>query len=250
MYSRFELFIPLVESAKLESIFQEIVKKAEQLEKQISKFIPESETSRINSSIAFEPVKVNSSFFALIEQCFSFYKRTLGYYAICTGNQTITDGFGITLNSQTQSVNLNASGIVADFGGIGKGLVVEMASELLRNNGITRALINFGDSSVYGLGSHPHGDYWPVTITNGTNSKTFRLENKALSSSGLHLVDDTLVPHIIDPQTGKVVEKNEKVVVISSSPVIAEVLSTAIYAAPDDARGKIKMNFPDEVYIL
>jgi len=251
MYSRFELFIPMEESAKLESLFQEILDKTEQIEQQISKFIPGSQTSRINSGVGLNPVKVNSFFFNLTEQCLSFSTLTGGYFSICMGEHPLNEGFGITLNKENQCITFNNPGTNLDFGAVGKGIAVEQAVELLKSNGINHALINFGDSSVYGLGSHPHGDCWPVTVTNGSHSQTFSLKNNALSSSGLHTVDDKLVPHIFNPETGQLVSKTEKVVVISSSPVIAEILSTAIYAAPASARDRIRMNFPkEEIFIL
>jgi len=251
MYSRFELFIPMEESAELESLFQEIVDKTEQLEQLISKFMPGSETSRVNSGTDLKPVKVNSFFFSLIEQCLSYHNLTKGYFSICTGKSPLISGFGITPDRKTQSITLNNSGVIVDFGAVGKGMAVEQAMELLKINGINHALINFGDSSVYGLGSHPNGDYWPVTITHGSNTRQFRHKNSALSSSGLHASDDKLVPHIINPETGKLVNTNEKIVVISPSPVIAEILSTSIYAAPASARNNIKMNFPaEEIFIL
>jgi thiamine biosynthesis lipoprotein len=167
------------------------------------------------------------------------------------GKPPLDEDFGITLNKESQSITLNNSGTTLDFGAVGKGIAVEQALELLKSNGINHALINFGDSSVYGLGSHPHGDCWPVTVTTGAHTQTFSLKNNALSSSGLHTVDDKLIPHIINPETGKLVSENEKIVVISPSPVVAEILSTAIYAAPASARGSIKLNFPgEEIFIL
>jgi len=251
MYSRFELFIPMEESAELDVLFQDITGKIEQLEQQISRFIPGSETSRINSDTDLKPVKVNSFFFNLIEQCLSYYNLTGGFFSICMGEHALNEGSRITLNKESQSITLNNPDTILDFGAVGKGIALELALELLKINGINQALINFGDSSVYGLGSHPHGDCWPVTITNGSHNQTFSLNNNALSSSSLHTVEDKMVPHIFNPETGKLVSQNEKVVVISPSPVIAEILSTAIYAAPASARDSIRLNFPEEeIFIL
>lgn len=250
MHSRFELFVPMDESAELETVFRQIADNTEQLEQQISKFIPGSETSLVNTGSSSKPVEVNSFFFKLIEQCLVYYNLTGGYFSVCTGKNPLNTGFGITLNKETQSIALNNAGAELDLGAVGKGIAVEQALEMLKINGINTALINFGDSSVYGLGSHPHGDCWPVTVTNGVHSKTFRLKNIALSSSGLHSVDDKLVPHIFNPETGKPVCKNEKIVVISPSPVIAEILSTAVYAAPSSARERIRLNFPGENIII
>jgi thiamine biosynthesis lipoprotein len=239
------------ESAELESLFQEIIDKTEQIEQQISKFIPGSETSRINSCAGFKPVRVNSFYYKLIERSLSFYTLTGGFFSICKGDRSLNESFGIALNKESQSITLNNPGTSLNFGAVGKGIAVEQALELLKNNGIKHALINFGDSSVYGLGLHPHGDCWPVAVSNGSHTQKFSLKNNALSSSSLHHVGDKLVPHIFNPETGKLVTKNEKVVVISSSPVIAEILSTAIYAAPASARDSIRLNFPkEEIFIL
>ncbi len=251
MYSRFELFIPVKETVKLNLLFQQIVEKMGQLENDISKYSERSETSRLNINAAKKPVKVSSSFFGLLQQCIEYNQKTGGYFNICAGSGSQKDRMGITIDKKTQTVYYESADISIDFGAIGKGLAMEIALKSLQNEGIVQAFINFGESSVFGLGMHPHGDCWPVNIINGKNSLTLNLNNNGLSSSGLHTVNDELTAHIFDPLTSQLVKRNEKIVVKSDSPVLAEVLSTAYYAAPDHKRNEISYNFPDaEIYML
>jgi len=72
-----------------------------------------------------------------------------------------------------------------------------------------------------------------------------------LSSSGLHIDNDKLKAHIINPITGNLINKNEKVVVIGDCPVRAEVLSTAIYVADESIREEIRREFmEEEVFVI
>ena len=251
MYSRFEIFIPELESGKLVFLFEKIIGRIEKLENLISRFVADSVTNLLNSKASISPVKVNHYYFDLIEKCLLFQQKTKGCFNISPMSFVSTSETGIKTNKGEQSIFFEFPNISLDFGAIGKGLALELAIQTIKDDGIENALINFGDSSVFALGSHPQGDFWPIKITNGKNSKIFQLKDNGLSSSGLHISDDKLIAHIIDPNTGILIDKNEKVVVISKCPLRAEVLSTAMFVASEEIRKEIKEEFKeDEITVL
>jgi len=250
MHSRFELFIPELESGNFILFFDTIVEKIEKLENLISRFIDDSTTSLLNKLASVEPIKVDSYYFDLIDKCINYFHKTKGYFNISAGSFP-SQSIGIRLNNQQRTIFFESPDISIDFGGIGKGLAIELAIQIISENNIESALINFGDSSVYAIGAHPQGDYWPVSITKGLNRQTFNLKNNGLSSSGLHVNNGKEIAHIIGPFTGNLINRNEKVVVVSECPVRAEVLSTAIYAAEENMRNEIRKEFiDDEVFVL
>ena len=51
-----------------------------------------------------------------------------------------------------------------DLGAIGKGYAVGMAGDILREAGVTSALVHGGTSSIYALGHPPDAAEWKVAI--------------------------------------------------------------------------------------
>lgn len=251
MHSRFELLIPLSDSEKLNRLFNEMLLSIENLENKISRFIETSQTSILNKEASISPVKVDDNFFNLVEKCIQFNKRTFGCFDITAKKGSASGINAINTNSQEKTISFESEEVTIDFGAIGKGLALEIAIELINKSGTKDALINFGDSSIYGIGAHPNGNSWPVSISNGRNRIQVKLKNNGLSSSGLHDADSTKIAHILNPLSGELIRKDEKVVVVSNSPLLSEVLSTSIYAADEIARERIKKEFTDEeIFII
>ena len=115
---------------------------------------------------------------------------------------------------------------------------------MLKNAGITTALVNFGNSSVCGIGRHPSGDSWQVGVENplrrGENMTFFGLNNLCLSSSG-NLPSNR--GHIRSPRTGKPVTDNRIVSVAAPSALDSEVLSTALFVADTAQRQTVLRHF-------
>ena len=89
------------------------------------------------------------------------------------------DGFGVGVKSDCMSV---------DLGGIGKGYAVDVIEDVLKEWGITKALISAGASSVKAMEAPDGKDGWKVTITNPADGSVIEkvyLCNEVLSSSGI-----------------------------------------------------------------
>ena len=61
----------------------------------------------------------------------------------------------VELNENDFTVKFSRDGVMLDLGAIGKGYAVERAAELLRETGITSALLNGGTSTIHALGPSP-----------------------------------------------------------------------------------------------
>ncbi len=137
-----------------------------------------------------------------------------------------------------------------DFGGMAKGWALKVLEKILRRNDVKSAFVDFGGSSILGVGSHPYGDSWKVGVVNPFNGEVIReveLVDKSMSSSGN---TPTYSGHIRNPLTGEIVDSKALVTVVSNSPLDAEVLSTALMVASEDERKQIQENFPDSIFFI
>lgn len=130
------------------------------------------------------------------------------------------------------------AGTQLDLGGIAKGFAAERCATLLRQQGVTAALLSLG-GNVQTVGDKPDGSAWAVGIAdpNEPSAAIARLEfhgDKALVTSGGYQryfeQDGTRYHHILDPQTGFPAENElASVTVIADSGTRADAYSTALF---------------------
>ena len=121
---------------------------------------------------------------------------------------------------------------------------------MLRSKGITCAFVDFGSSSILGIGKHPYGDSWKVGVLDPYTRLQVReisLNDNSMSTSGNA---PTYSGHIRDPRTGAVCQGKKLVTVISENPLDAEVHSNVLMIAGDDEREQILNNFPSSTAII
>ena len=58
----------------------------------------------------------------------------------------------VELDAQQSSVRFTRAGVMLDLGAVGKGYAIEKAAEILREAGVTSALIHGGTSTSYAIG--------------------------------------------------------------------------------------------------
>lgn len=193
--------------------------------------------AKINASQGREAVTLDEETFVILQLCEVFRQSTGGYFDIAALSERRTIP-AYRLDPATRSVTLAGEGVVLDAGGFGKGYALDRVKKLLADAGVVNALVNFGDSSVTALGTHPFGDCWPVAATAGGD--TFRLKGASLSFSGLRPDGQA---HIVDPNSRRMVSEGGIIAVEGRSALVCEILSTALYAAPREARQGIAAEF-------
>ncbi|MFQ5597921.1 MAG: FAD:protein FMN transferase [Nitrospiria bacterium] len=127
-------------------------------------------------------------------------------------------------------------GMALNFGGIAKGYAIDRTVQILREHGISRALVSFG-SSLYGLGAPPGTSGWRIAIQHpryeSAAIETVLLCDRALSTSGDYercfFYDGKRFSHIIDPRSGQAVSGMASVSVIAPKALDADVFSTAAF---------------------
>lgn len=221
----------------------------DRLEGELSRFIENSDISRINSFFSGEPMLLGLDAFDCLEISARIYRETKGAFDITIGSlfkcwrnddgslrepteeelsvaraKTGTDL--LSLNPDDHSVEVLAEGVQVDLGGVGKGYAVDQVAKLLREWDIDCALIHGGYSSVLALDGPADMKGWPVTMSHpGKGKRTLakvHFAGRALSGSGVQKGG-----HIIDPRTARPVKG--KLAAWSSTPDAAtgDALSTA-----------------------
>ncbi|MBI2962768.1 MAG: FAD:protein FMN transferase [Deltaproteobacteria bacterium] len=128
-----------------------------------------------------------------------------------------------------------------ELGGIGKGYAVDRMVEVLRRSGARSALVNFGGSSIAALGPPAGESGWPVWVRRGSAlDGPLVLRDMALSTSGslgkVERVAGRPIGHIVDPRTGRALERSAQATVLAPTATEAEAWSKALLVDPALAR--------------
>ncbi len=129
------------------------------------------------------------------------------------------------------------NGAMLDFGAVAKGYAGDEAAKILREAGISSALINLG-GSITTIGKKPNGSDWRIGVKNPSgegNVGTLALSDLSAVTSGMYeryftAPDGTVYGHIIDPKTGCPVDNDLlSVTIISENATLCDALSTALF---------------------
>src|ERR1700722_579143 len=263
MATRFEIVLHGDDSPALRAAGDEALDEIQRIEAQLSLYQPTSEVSRMNALAAREAVRVTPELFRLLQQAKQLHRETEGAFDITiaplvrcwgfmggTGQMPSAKALAearkvvgmnlVELDEGNFTVRFAREGVMLDFGAIGKGYAVERAAELLREAGVTSALINGGTSTVYALGRPPDIESWKVTIELPADSSdgkrerlaTVPLRDEAMSVSAVwgksfESAGKTL-GHVLDPRTGEPAAHALLAAVALPSATETDALSTAL----------------------
>lgn len=226
----------------------------DRLEQEHSRFIANSDVSRINHLSAGESTRVSPSTMECLEIARRMYDVTGGAFDISIGSGLL----GLELVPDGFVVNACADGIRLDLGGIGKGYAVDRVAELLEEWEILHALVHGGFSSVLALEAPPERDGWPLTLRSPWREDQEVLARvsvryQAFSASGTQKGD-----HIRDPRTGQAVQGRAAWVALprtgegqEDAAAVAEALSTAFMLLPAEEVTDLSRKWPGlEAWLL
>lgn len=135
-------------------------------------------------------------------------------------------------------------GMMLDLGAVGKGYSGDLFAQVLRDNGITSALLDIG-GNIQAVGTKPDGSPWRLGLRDPFSGGTLgvlEISNMAVVASGnyeRYFIGEDGKPygHIIDPATGHPAETGlASVTVIAEEGRLCDALSTALYVmGPDRA---------------
>ncbi len=244
----------------------------DRLEADLSRFIENSDISRINNLPANQPLLIGLVAFECLQLSARIYAETNGAFDItigslldCWRNEDASPrtpsqeelnlarqrtGTGLLkLDEVEHTVELLAAPVQIDLGGIGKGYAVDRMAELLHEWSVETALISGGYSSVLALDAPAGTRGWPVTLSDPGNRKQILarpyLQHRAVSGSGLQKGR-----HIIDPRTGWPVKGKRAAWACAPDAATADALSTAFMVMTPDEVEKYCLRHPDVLAMI
>ena len=245
----------------------------DRLEAELSRFVENSDISRINSLAAGQPLAVSLETFECLQLCARMYAETDGAFDVTIGGlsacwlvedkksmrnptkEELSNALRHTgmklvkLDEDRYTVDLLTDSVQIDLGGIGKGYAVGKMANILSDWGIDTALISGGSSTVLALKAPEDVKGWPVTLGNPLNRKEtlgrFYLKSRALSGSGLRKGQ-----HIIDPRSGRPVKKKAGAWACMLEAAKSDALSTAFMVMKPKEVEKYCSKHPDVLGML
>jgi FAD:protein FMN transferase len=272
MATRFELVLYGENPVALQAAGEEALEEIDRLEAQLSLYRPTSEIAHLNALAARQPVRVSPPVFALLEHARQLHEESGGAFDITIAPLVRCWGFMggsghlprpddlaearqkvgmslVELDAEHSTVRFARAGVMLDLGAIGKGYAIEKAAELLREAGVTSALLHGGTSTVYALGRPPEAECWKVAIDHpgqGTQPReqsasgtealpplaTVPLKDEAMSVSGIRgkcfEAGGKVFGHILDPRSGQPAIGAVLAAVVLPSATETDALSTAL----------------------
>lgn len=234
-------------------ILRRLVQVAHRLEGALSHYDSESSVSQLNRRAGQGRVKIDPELFQILSLSVDFASRTQGYFDVTVGPlmdlwaEAEKKGRAPSAADLERIVRLVGSrnlklyrtgeaelalpGMRIDLGGIGKGYAVDQMVKIVQEAHVTAALINFGGSSIYGLGSPPGQEGWEIWVKeeDGRLIHRLHLRDQALSTSAsmghYWSIDGQKYGHMVNPRDGLPLREPRMATVVCESATIAEALT-------------------------
>lgn len=238
------------------------------LEDVLSDYRPTSELMRLCARSGGPPVPISDDLFRVLAQAQEMARRSNGAFDITVGPYVAlwraarrtgvlptlaalraararVSWRKLRLDAKRRTAQLLVPGMRLDPGGIAKGYAADRAQAVLRERGITRALVEAGGDVVVS-GPPPGETGWQVEVA--ATGRSMRLANAAISTSG-----DTeqyikfagrRYSHVVDPRTGLGLTDRVTATVIAPNGLFSDPLSTAACVlGPEKGRALVR-TFP------
>ena len=238
-------------SSAIDQALDEVVR----LDNVMSNFKPESDLSRMNREAHFHAVRIPADLYKVIETSLAYSRLSEGEFDVSVGpvvdlwKAALAGGATPTAAEQAQArscvgyekieliapdqIEFHADCMRVDLGSIGKGYAVDRAMAILRSNGIERAYIDAGGSTIYGMGTPPHRDSWLVHLRDPSNrlDPQVKLISNSVSTSeqtAASTLTGDAPGHIVVPGSGKPLRTRYAVSVTAKSATASDALSTTL----------------------
>jgi thiamine biosynthesis lipoprotein len=247
---------------RAERIARAVENEARRIEFKFSRFRQSSVISEINRNAGRTPVAVDEETDMLVRSALDLARMTAGRFDPTVGALRHAWDFKTgrvpsaaeiaallplvncaAVSVRDRTVFLRCPGMGIDLGGVGKEYAVDRAVELLRDEGIRAAIVNFaGDVST--IGSRGDGRPWSVAVVDPRDRDSFRFAVRVLGDAGIatsgdyercFVKDGVRYHHILDATTGWPARGVASVTVVAASAFQAGRFATAAFLLGSDA---------------
>ncbi len=260
----------------IDSLLQEV-------NRQMSTYLPQSEISRFNRSTETGWFPVSPGLYLVLNKAREVSQISGGAFDITVGPLVNLWGFGpedrrelvptadeiqqrklwvgsdqLQLRACPPAVKKARPEIYCDLAAIAKGYAVDQLSEYLDQRGLSRHLVDIG-GEIKTAGRNHRGKIWKVGISTPDEKsgiqKAVPLDNRAMATSGDYRnyfeVDGIRYSHTIDPKTGRPITHSlASVTVIHDTCMVADALATAIDVLGPEKGFELAVSLELPVYLL
>ncbi len=241
---------PVIAQSCSEQVFAEM----HRIDALMSSYQDASEISFINNNAATTTISISSEMAAIIERSLHFSRlsggafdityASIGYRYDYRSKQQPTDKFIESnlasidyrhIQLTNQRLHFANTGVRIDLGGIAKGYAIDRAADIIRDCGISEAMVSAGgDSKIIG---EKRGNPWIIGIQHPRKQNALALRlplsDTAISTSGDYqryfIHDGERIHHIINPSTGRSAEASWSVTVTGPNATTTDALSTTVF---------------------
>ena len=251
-----------------------------EIENKISPRIETSYVHKINMNAGISPVAVPEDVFSLVSYSFQMREETQGVFDPLVGALSelwaigsdsprvpskqeieealpLLDGDEVVLDEADKTVFLKKEGMRLDLGGIGKGYAADCVRDFLLSNGVEKAIINLG-GNIHVLGGKSESEDWKIGISDPANPTSYitlvDARDESVVTSGSYerffIEDGKSYHHILDTKTGYPTESDLlSASVVAKESILADCLSTVVFASGSDKAEEIAKRFGVELII-
>ncbi|MBM7833463.1 FAD:protein FMN transferase [Clostridium sardiniense] len=264
--SRTELFMGTAIKITLydvgsEEILDKAFKRVIDLEDLVSINKSGTEIVELNKNSGINPVKLSDDSFNIIEKGLEYSKASKGGYDITIGPLVKLWSIGLPeakvpneneireaikhvdysklkINKDTNEVFLSEKGMMIDLGSIAKGYAADEIVKLLKEEGVTEAIVDLG-GNIYALGKKEGNKNWKIGIQDPNTERgnvvgMVETYNKSVVTTGVYErfieKDGVKYHHILNPKIGYPYKTDiAGVSIIADKSMDADALSTLIF---------------------
>lgn len=270
MGTSYSVVLPsLPKGSTKQSVQQGIESILEQVNQQMSTYLPDSELSRINQSEAGLWLDVSPELFEVIQRSHSISEQSYGAFDITVGPLVNLWGFGpantlasvtpseeqldsarklvgyqnLELKQESRSIRKQFKDLYIDLSAIAKGYGVDAMAAYLDSLSIQDYLVEIG-GELRGKGLSQRGDYWRVAVEKPQPGqrmiqRVIDVSDFAVATSGDYRnyfeYEGVRFSHTIDPRSGLPISHSlASVTVLSEKALLADAWATALMVLGED----------------
>jgi FAD:protein FMN transferase len=259
MGNRFEISVAAEDELLANDIIDAGISEISRIEKLMTTFNEESQTSLINRNAGISPVKVDREVYDIIDRSIKISELTQGAFDITYGSvdkqlwnfdvnmtalpDTVTakrlirlvNYRNVSLDKKNCTVFLKEKGMRIGFGGIGKGYAAERAKQVMQKMGADSGIVNAsGDLCAWGY--QPGGRPWTIGVADPNMAhhiiSYLEITDMAVATSGNYekfvVIGGKKYSHTIDPKTGFPVSGIKSVTIICPNAELADAMATPV----------------------
>jgi thiamine biosynthesis lipoprotein len=256
-----DIRVEAVDRETAQNRIRDAVTVAHRLETLLATDDPSSELARLNASAGRGPMRVSLDLYRILALSRLMTRSTGDAFDVTVGPLvrrraaaadrsaridmdkalSLVGADGIVL-SPPDEASLADAGMSVDLAAIRRGYCLERMAATLRDAGVEKALLEFGDSTAVAVGPPDEEPPFRVRVARGRSvAGSVELRDLAMSTTRARQRDDDAgYAPIVDPRSGRLVDSERQATVLARDAAIAEAWSTALVVDPDGALGLLE----------